>query len=102
MSTNYYLRTAETPADDECLHLGQWSAQGFTFRAHPNRGVMSYEAWLAQLDQGEIVSESGYTVSKDEMVETANRRGPAHNIHRKVHSDEFREGMHYFCTVEFC
>ncbi|NIL57105.1 hypothetical protein [Salinispora arenicola] len=71
MSTNYYLRTADTPDGDEGIHLGKHTAGGFTFRAHPDQGVTDYPAWLAQLDQGVIVSESGYTVTRDEMVAIA-------------------------------
>ncbi|WP_018219122.1 hypothetical protein [Salinispora vitiensis] len=71
MSTNYYVRIANTPDDGEGIHLGQHAAGTFTFRAHPDRNVTDYEAWLNQLDQGEIVAESGYTVTRDEMVAIA-------------------------------
>ncbi|WP_433531280.1 hypothetical protein ACQPYA_03995 [Micromonospora sp. CA-263727] len=74
MSTNFYLRTPDTPAESEGIHLGQLAAGGFTFRAHPERGITDYPTWLAQLNSGEIVAESGYTVTRDDMVDIAARR----------------------------
>jgi hypothetical protein len=75
MSTNYYLRTPDTPPDNEGIHLGQFAAGGFTFRAYPDRNVTTYDAWLAQLDTGTIYAESGYTVTREEMVEIASAAG---------------------------
>lgn len=107
MSTNYYLRTGHTPADSEGIHLGQYAAGGFTFRAHPDRGVTDYPTWLAQLDTGEIVAESGYTVTRAELVSIAAQqsripawveRGAAHSGGAGFYDMDGRRWL----TVEFC
>lgn len=107
MSNNYYLRTADTPDGSEGIHLGQSANGGFTFRAHPDRGVTDYPAWLAQLDTGEIVAESGYTVTRDEMVRIASEqsRVPSWAERGATHPDGAgfydMEGRRWL-TVEFC
>jgi hypothetical protein len=105
MSTNYYLKTADTPDGDEGIHLGQFAAGSFTFRAHPDRGVTTYEAWLAQLDTGTIYAESGYQVSRDDMtvIASAKRRF----ISWAERGSSFRDGFYdmegrRWLTVEFC
>jgi hypothetical protein len=105
MSTNYYVRTPETAPGDEGVHLGQLAAGTFTFRAHPERGVTYYEAWLAQLDKGVIYTESGYEVSREEMVKTAAamRRVPSWVERGSAFRGGFYDGMgRRWLTVEFC
>ncbi|MET8278333.1 hypothetical protein [Micromonospora sp. NPDC005174] len=107
MSTNYYLRTADTAADSEGVHLGQYAAGGFTFRAHPDRGVTDYSTWRAQLDSGEIVSESGGTITRGEMILIAAEqsripswveRGTTHSGGAGFYDMDGRRWL----TVEFC
>jgi hypothetical protein len=107
MSTNYYLRTPDTPDGDEGIHLGQSTADGFTFRAHPDRGVTDYVGWLAQLGGGEIFTEYAAPIARDEMVEIASRpgrkaswerRGQPHSGGRGFYDDEGRRWL----AVEFC
>lgn len=79
MSTNYYLRTPDTPDGDEGIHLGQYAAGTFTFRAHPDRGVVDYDSWRAQMAAGVVYTEYGRPVTVIEMVDTAReqaRRAP--------------------------
>ncbi len=107
MSTNFYLRTPETPEGDEGVHLGQYAAGGFTFRAHPDRGVTDYESWLALARSGTVFAESGYEVTVDELVETAAasdiraswaERGATRSGGRGFYDDEGRRWL----AVEFC
>ena len=46
MSTNYFLRPADTPEGDEGIHLGKF-AQGnaFMFRGYPERNITNYGSW---------------------------------------------------------
>lgn len=106
MSINYYLRTPDTPDGDEGVHLGKFvGGVGFTFRAHPDRGVTTYEAWLALLDTGTIYAESGYEVSRDEMVKTAavRDRFPSWSeLGSSFKGGFFDEKGRRWLTVEFC
>lgn len=91
MSSNYYVNTT----DGREIHLGKWATAGFTFRAatdceEPN----AYAAWLAQLDLGVIVSESGYDLTRDEMIEHANEQVPA--IRRSIKLSDVRRSGHHF------
>lgn len=106
MSTNYYVRPAGTPEGDEGIHLGKWGSAGFTFQAHPDRDVMTYEAWLGLLDLGEIWSESGYTLTRDEMIQHANEQVPAYARTGKLRLADryphyFVEQGRLFCTADF-
>lgn len=106
MSTNYYLRTPDTPDGDEGIHLGQYAAGGFTFRAHPELGVTDYDSWLALARSGTVFAESGYEVTVDELVETAAarrriawaERGATHSGGAGFYDDEGRRWL----AVEFC
>ncbi|MEU0078475.1 hypothetical protein ABZY58_11315 [Micromonospora tulbaghiae] len=107
MSTNYYVRTADTPVDSEGIHLGQHAAGGFTFRAHPDRSVTDYQSWLAQLDSGQIVTDSGRAVTRDEMIQVASEqsripswaeRGTAHSGGAGFYDMDGRRWL----SVDFC
>lgn len=70
MSTNYYARTPNTPADDEGLHIGMYSGGWeFLFRAHPEQGLTTCTAWHEYLSRPEVTiyAESGYTESLAEF-----------------------------------
>lgn len=77
MSTNYYARTANTPADDEGLHIGKHSGGwDFLFRAHRDLDLTDCESWKQYLTQPgvEIWTESGYTVDFDQFWASAVKR----------------------------
>ncbi|AXK88556.1 hypothetical protein SAMN05421776_12146 [Nocardia farcinica] len=80
MSVNYYARTAETPADDEGLHIGQYvGGTEFLFRGHRDLGLTTVQAWRDYLtrDDVTIVAESGYEVDFRDFWPDAVAR-PAH------------------------
>lgn len=98
MNVNYYVH----PANGDLIHLGgQSKPDRFHFRAHPDRGVESYDAWLGLLDLGEIRTESGTPITRDEMIATANsgdrRWGPS-----QPYPGRFDDGPHRFTMGEFC
>lgn len=114
MSTNYYIRTEQTPADAEGIHLGK-SAAGwpFMFRAYVDPGernplgitwhVADYASWLRLLDLGEIVNEYGRTVRREELL---GEIGLTHHL-RAYHPPASRgdwddDGGHRFTPCEFC
>lgn len=97
MNVNYNVHTA----DGEQIHLGGQSSPGrFHFRAHPDRDVMSYDAWRGLLDLGEIRAEHGRVCTKEELVGYANERVPCWaDI---PGPDQFLDGRYLFTAVEFC
>lgn len=101
MSTNYYVHTQ----DGEEIHLGQYAAGGFTFRAYPERGVTDYASWRAQLDLGEIRTESGSHVTRTDMVTTAAqmRRVPSWAERgRQIANGFVDDDGRRWLTIEFC
>lgn len=89
MSTNYYVHTP----DGQEIHLGQYAAGGFLFRADPERGVVDYATWRAQFDLGVIRAESGYDVTPAEMEATAatyRDRADYRRSHYRQHSSPRR------------
>ena len=77
MSTNYYVRTPQTPPDDEGIHLGKWAAREFHFRAYPDAAsrpnevtwdVVDFESWTRLLDLGQVETEAGRQVTAAEML----------------------------------
>ncbi|MGA3524128.1 hypothetical protein [Melissospora conviva] len=107
MSTNYYLRTADTPDGDEGIHLGQYAAGQFTFRAYPDRGITTYKAWLAQLKPSQIFTESGSPVAVEVMARIASAStgraswaqcGAAHSGGAGFFDEDGRRWL----AVEFC
>lgn len=97
MNVNYYVHTP----DGDTIHLGgQSSPAKFHLRAHPERGVMTYDAWLTLLDLGEIRTESGTPLTRDEMIATANS-GDWRASSRQPHDGQFFDGPHRFTIGEF-
>ena len=98
MSTNYYL---DAPHNDDG-HLGKWVA-GY-FIAYAPDGVNDLTSWAAQMDGRRIFAESGYEVTKNEMVEMATKRvghrsaAPSPNPHWR----QFMNGGVLFARYEFC
>jgi hypothetical protein len=98
MNVNYYVHTP----NGEQIHLGGQSSPGrFYFRAHPDRDVMSYEAWLGLLDLGEVRAEHGRVCTKDELVGYANELAPRW-AYTNSGPNQFLDGRYLFTTVEFC
>ncbi|WP_101790997.1 hypothetical protein [Nonomuraea indica] len=77
MSVNYYAVTPDTPEGDEGLHIGQHAGGWeFLFRAHPDLGLVSSEAWREYLSRPDvkILAESGYEVPVEEFMADATLR----------------------------
>jgi hypothetical protein len=78
MSTNYYAVTPDTPEGDEGLHIGQsvGDRAEFLFRAHPDRGLISSDAWREFLSRPhvKIMAESGYEVNVEKFMADATKR----------------------------
>lgn len=97
MSVNYYLDSPH----NEAGHLGLWAAGRFTAKAP--EGVASFDDWAAQLDGRKIFAESGYEVTKDEMVATAlDRQRHAHIPNPRYSRGEFVDRGVLFVRHEFC
>lgn len=110
MSTNYYVRTPQTPEGDEGIHLGK-SAGGwaFSFRGYPDGKprpaqvtweVADFDSWMRLLSLGIIFTEAGSTLTRDEMIATAlDRPVTWHPLGHDQFED--RDGNH-FSPYEFC
>ncbi|MFI6228678.1 hypothetical protein ACIBCR_15355 [Micromonospora echinospora] len=106
MSTNYYVRTADTPPDGEGIHLGKF-AQGhaFMFRGYPEQGITTYGAWRTLAASGEIVTECGAPVDLADMekrIAEAHRTYARFRVTRPRKVDQVDDGGHRFTLVEFC
>lgn len=105
MSTNYYVRTADTMASDEGVHLGKTAAgHPFMFRGHPDLGITTYEAWLSLARSGQIVTEYEAEVTLDELVATIEdaRTRWGRSVRSWTRDDEIDDQGHRFILVEFC
>lgn len=114
MSTNYYVRTSNTKAGDEGIHLGKTAAGWpFLFRAYPDDNdrpaevtwdVTDYVTWAGLLDLGQIVSEAGTLVDKDDLVALMDEY--RHLNGRRGHRPQGRQFVdktgNLFTPVEFC
>ncbi|WP_107661256.1 hypothetical protein [Nocardia suismassiliense] len=70
MSVNYYARTTQTPANNDGLHIGQHAHPcEFLWRAHPELGLTTVQAWSDYLAQPEIhiVAEHGLELDYHEF-----------------------------------
>lgn len=110
MSTNYYVRPAGTPPDDEGIHLGKWANGEFHFRAYPadrprpaevTWDVADFESWSRLLRLGEIVTESGRPVTAAEMVTEV--QPEPRSWRQAISRDQFTD-IHgnRFSPYEFC
>lgn len=107
MSTNYYVRTADTPADAEGIHLGKYAAgSAFMFRAHFALGVTDYDSWLTLAQSGQIVAEHGGEVTVDELVDLvddARRQWGRHMRWARPYPNQFDDANgNRFTDQEFC
>jgi hypothetical protein len=110
MSTNYYVRTAQTPPDAEGIHLGKWANGEFHFRAYPagkprpaeiTWDVTDYGSWSRLLDLGDVTTEAGRPVTSAEMVSEVQRE-PRH-WRPAISRDQFTdERGNRFSPYEFC
>ncbi|MFB7836105.1 hypothetical protein [Streptomyces sp. NPDC056056] len=115
MSVNFYAVTPDhTPSDTEPgLHIGQSTATSrFLLRSHEEPDLKSWAAWTKFLQRPDvtIVSESGYTLTFQELADDVMRRHdsqgmfmtPRH-VHRPKHGPEYfadAQGFE-FCRVAF-
>lgn len=77
MSVNYYARTPETPEAEEGLHIGKHvGGKEFLFRAHPDLGLVTVEAWRTFLSRPgvTIVAEHGLIEPLEEFMAEATLR----------------------------
>lgn len=69
MSTNFYLRTPQTPEGDEGLHIGLRSmGWPFLFQAHTEPKIESVATWMELFATGTIVDEYGTSYSATEFM----------------------------------
>ncbi len=100
MSTNYTLKTP----DGEDIHLGK-AAQGhrFMFRGHPERGIVDYPTWRAQLTTGTVVDETGTELTPTELEKIIDSHRTGHQAHNPrpaaQHDDDHGNR---FTNIEFC
>jgi hypothetical protein len=108
VSTNYYVRTPQTPPGGEGIHLGKWANGEFHFRAYPDEAsrpaeitwdVMDTESWKRLLDLGEIVTEAGRPVTAAEMVLEVQRE--PRSWREPIHAGQFVDKGNRFSPYEF-
>jgi hypothetical protein len=106
MSVNYYIAIPGQPEEDG-LHVGLLAGGMFRFRAHPDRALVSFDAWLAHLQQhaAQLVDEYGDPIllepflncvvrKRDEAL--ANRRmGEYHNAPQLAEDQTHIPGKRY-------
>jgi hypothetical protein len=111
MSTNYYVRTPDTPADDEGIHLGKRSiGWQFTFRAYPDPAkapapvtwpVVDTESWMRLLDLGNIYDERGQIMTSTELLDVIESSIGGRTA--RGSADEFTDDAGArFIPAEFC
>jgi hypothetical protein len=110
MSTNYYVRTAQTPPDAEGIHLGKWASGEFHFRAYPDGktrpaevtwDVVDFESWSRLLGLGEVETEAGRPVTAAEMVAEVQRE--PRSWRPAISHDQFTDSHgNRFSSCEFC
>lgn len=107
MSTNYYARTPDTPANEDGLHIGQ-SAAGWEFlwQAHRDPQIKSVEDWREYLFQPDVRVVDEYGEEEDDLdgfLAWAIRSNAATVYKRTGEGVDFRdEHDRPFSYADFC
>jgi hypothetical protein len=111
VSTNYYVRPPGTKG--EGIHLGK-TAVGwpFMFRAYPNADerpagvtwdVTDYSSWVDLLSLGQITTEAGTPIEKDDLLDLVDEYRRLNGIRHRPQGRQYEdENGNLFTPQEFC